>query len=566
MDEVLGSNKSNDTEGKHMTKTWLTHYPKNVAHDVDLNRYASLVDLFEQATAKYSKETAYSNFDAELSFEQVDELSRDFAAFLQNKLKVSKGERVALMCPNTLSFSIAMWGIIRAGAVQVNVNPMYTPRELQHQLNDAQVDTIVIFSPSTKMLADIIDDTSIKNVITVDLDDLVNKNLPCAPVDERLTKTISLNDALAQGKNLEFVEPTLCQNDLLFLQYTGGTTGLSKGAMLSHGNIIANILQFKEFAKGHINYGNEVVITAIPMYHIFALMVNNLSYFSFGAKNILVTNPRDMPSFVDVWKKTPVTVFTGVNTLFNGLLHTPGFEQVDFSSLKFCLGGGAAIQQAVADKWQQVTHIRLYEGFGLSETSPVVSLNLGYANGGKDDYIPGIGVPLPSTDISIRDDDGNIVIQGEVGELCVKGPQVMQGYWNNAEATHECMTLDDYFKTGDMAMLDDKGFFHIVDRKKDMINVSGFNVYPNEIEAEVAKMDGVLESACIGIADEKTGEAVKLFIVKEIKYRENNTMTEQDVISFCRQGLTTYKVPKHVVFIDEIPKSTVGKLLRRELR
>ncbi|MBA6350827.1 MULTISPECIES: AMP-binding protein [unclassified Colwellia] len=544
-----------------MTKPWLINYPKNVEQQVDLNRYASLLELFHQTTTKYKPQTAFSNFGAELSFEQVDELSRDFAAFLQNKLNITKGKRVALMCPNTLAFPIAMWGIIRVGGVQVNVNPMYTARELKHQLNDAQVDTIIIFSPSTKMLADIIDTTDIKHVITVNLDDLVNKSLPCQPVDQRLTTTIRFTDALIQGQNLALVEPTLCQADLLFLQYTGGTTGLSKGAMLSHGNLIANILQFEEFAKNHIHYGNDVVITAIPMYHIFALMANTLSYFYFGAKNVLVTNPRDMASFVDIWKNTDATMFTGVNTLFNGLLHTPGFDQVDFSALKLSLGGGAAVQQAVADKWQQVTGARLHEGYGLSETSPVLSLNFGTVIDNETVYIPGIGVPLPNTDISIRDDDGNIVSQGESGELCAKGPQVMQGYWNNAQASDECMTQDGYFKTGDVGILDDKGFFHIVDRKKDMINVSGFNVYPNEIEAEVAKMAGILESACIGVDDDKTGEAVKLFIVKE-----DENITEQDVINFCRQGLTAYKTPKHVTFINEIPKSSVGKLLRRELR
>ena len=544
-----------------MTKPWFKNYPENVAHEVDLNRYASLVDLFHQTTAKYKQQTAYSNFGAELTFEQVDELSRSFAAFLQGKLNIAKGERVALMCPNTLCFPVAMWGIIRVGAVQVNVNPMYTPRELAHQLNDAQVDTIIIFSPSTKMLADIIDKTNVKNIITVNLDDLINKGLPCTPVDERLTETISFTDALAQGENIELSEPTLCQADLLYLQYTGGTTGLSKGAMLSHGNLIANILQYQEFSKNHIDYGNDVVITAIPMYHIFALMANTLSYFTFGAKNVLVTNPRDMPSFVEVWKNTAATIFTGVNTLFNGLLHTPGFDHVDFSSLKLSIGGGAAVQQAVADKWQQVTGVKLQEGYGLSETSPILSLNFGATINDKKVYIPGIGVPLPNTDISIRDDLGNSVEQGESGELCAKGPQVMSGYWNNAEATAECMTSDGYFKTGDVAMLDEHGFFHIVDRKKDMINVSGFNVYPNEIEAEIAKMPGILESACIGVSDDKTGEAVKLFIVKE-----EPSITEQDVIEFCRQGLTGYKAPKHVVFIDEIPKSSVGKLLRRELR
>ncbi len=542
-----------------MSTSWFTNYPKNVAYEVDLSRYSSLLDLFHQTNKKYQHQIAYSNFGAEISFEQLDSLSRDFAAFLQKELHIKKGDRVALMCPNTLCFPVAMWGIIRVGAVQVNVNPMYTARELEHQLNDAQVDTIILFSPSTKVLADIIDTATIKNVITINLDDLVNKGLPCQPVDERLENTIEFTNALTLGKDLSLTEPELNQSDLLFLQYTGGTTGLSKGAMLSHGNLIANILQYQEFAKTHIHYGEEVVITAIPMYHIFALMANTLAYYYFGAKNVLVTNPRDMPSFVELWKTTPATMFTGVNTLFNGLLHTPGFEQVDFSSLKLCIGGGAAVQQAVADKWQQVTGIRLQEGYGLSETAPILALNFG--NSDNTDYIAGIGVPIPSTDISIRDDQGNIVAQGQAGELCAKGPQVMPGYWNNIEATNECMTADGYFKTGDVAMLDDKGFFHIVDRKKDMIIVSGFNVFPNEIEAQVAKMPGILESACIGVNDEKTGEAVKLFVVKE-----NQNLTEQQIINFCRQGLTAYKVPKHVIFIDEIPKSSVGKLLRRELR
>jgi long-chain acyl-CoA synthetase len=542
-----------------MTKSWFTNYPENVAHEIDVTRYDSLLDLFKTTTKQYQDQSAYSNFGAELTFNQVDELSRDFAAFLQTKLNITKGERVALMCPNTLCFPVAMWGITRIGGVQVNVNPMYTPRELEHQLNDAQVDTIIIFSPSTKMLADIINNTGIKNIITVDLDALVNKGLPSPSVDARLANTISFTDALSKGRGLDLNEPTLSQNDLLYLQYTGGTTGLSKGAMLTHGNLISNILQYKEFAKAHIEFGSEVVITAIPMYHIFALMANTLAYFCFGAKNVLVTNPRDMPAFVEVWKTTPATMFTGVNTLFNGLLHTPGFDHVDFSSLKVSIGGGAPVQKAVADKWQQVTGVKLHEGYGLSETSPILTLNFGNAD--QSDYVDGIGIPLPNTDISIRDDNGNIAVQGEAGELCAKGPQVMPGYWNNVKATNECMTQDGYFKTGDVAILDDRGFFHIVDRKKDMIIVSGFNVYPNEIEAEVANMAGVLESACIGVPDEKTGEAVKLYVVKAVE-----TITEEQVIAFCRKSLTAYKVPRHVVFTDEIPKSSVGKLLRRELR
>mgnify|MGYP005989634869 CR=1 FL=1 len=547
-----------------MTKPWFTNYPENIAHHVDLTRYSSLVDLFHQTTSRYKQQTAYSNFGVELTFDQVDELSRDFAAYLQNELNIAKGQRVAVMCPNTLCFPIAMWGIIRVGAVQVNVNPLYTARELKHQLNDAQVDTIIIFSPSTKMLADIIDHTDVKNVITIDLDDLANKGLPCDPVDERLSQTISFTDALTQGKNSELSEPTQCQDDLLFLQYTGGTTGLSKGAMLSHGNLIANILQYQEFTKNKINYGKDIVITAIPMYHIFALMANTLSYFYFGAKNVLVTNPRDMASFVEIWKNTPATMFTGVNTLFNGLLHTPGFEKVDFSSLKLTIGGGAAVQKAVADKWLHITGVKLQEGYGLSETSPVLTLNFGNADQTKE--VPGIGIPVPNTDISIRDDFGNEVAQGETGELCAKGPQVMSGYWNNTDATEACMTPDGYFKTGDIAMLDEDGFFHIVDRKKDMINVSGFNVYPNEIEAEIAHMPGILESACVGVNNDKTGEAVKLYVVTDKESQDFTNITEEDVIEFCRKGLTAYKVPKEVVFIDEIPKSSVGKLLRRELR
>jgi long-chain acyl-CoA synthetase len=544
-----------------MSKPWLKNYPENVAHEINLSRYTSLLDLFHKTTTKYQQQTAYSNFGAELSFDQVDSLSRDFAAFLQSKLKITKGDRIALMCPNTLCFPIAMWGIIRVGGVQVNVNPMYTPRELKHQLNDAQVDTIIIFSPSTKMLADVIDETDVKNIITVDLDDLIDKGLPCEAVDERLTDTINFSEALSLGETLDLSEPILCQSDLLFLQYTGGTTGLSKGAMLSHGNLIANILQYEEFSRNHILYGKDIVITAIPMYHIFALMANTLGYFYFGANNVLVTNPRDMPSFVEVWKNTKATMFTGVNTLFNGLLHTPGFDQVDFSSLKLAIGGGAAVQQAVADKWQQVTGVRLREGYGLSETSPILTLNFGHTINGEEHYISGIGVPMPNTDISIRDDNGNPVEHGQSGELCANGPQVMLGYWNNTEAINECMTHDAYFKTGDIALLDNEGFFHIVDRKKDMIIVSGFNVYPNEIEAEVANMKGILESACIGIEDDKTGEAVKLFVV-----RGDQSITEQDVIAFCRESLTAYKIPKQIVFLSEIPKSSVGKLLRRELR
>lgn len=540
-----------------MEKLWFKNYPSNVSHTVDTSRYSSMADIFNQSVEKYTDNIAYESFGSKLSYAQINEHSTDFAAYLQNELNIKKGDRVAVMCPNTFSFAIAMWGIIRIGAVQVSINPLYSPHELEHQLNDAQVETIVIFSASTEILAQVIEDTPVKNIIVVNLDDFINKGLPNAPCDKKIKNPQLFTECLAQGKKHTLKIPQLIQDDLLFLQYTGGTTGLSKGAMLTHGNLIANIVQYSEFANDLIELGKETVITAIPMYHIFALCVNTLSYFSFGAANVLITNPRDMAGFVKTWQNTPATFFTGVNTLFNGLVHTPGFEDVDFSMLKLTVGGGAPVQQAVSDKWKALTGKGIKEGYGLSETSPVLSLNLGSDVG----YISGIGVPVPSTDISIRDENEKEVPQGESGELCAKGPQIMQGYWNNQAATDEAMTSDGYFKTGDIAILDDEGYFHIVDRKKDMILVSGFNVYPNEIEAVVAKMDSVLESACIGVDDDKSGETPKLFVVKNDK-----SLTEEQVKEYCKANLTGYKVPKYIVFIDEIPKSTVGKLLRRELR
>lgn len=548
-----------------MTQSWFKNYPNDVAHQIDLHACNSLLDLFNQSVEQYQDKIAFSNFDAELSFNDVDRLSNQFAAYLQTKLNIRKGARIALMSPNMLSFPVAMWGIIKVGGVQVNVNPLYTAKELEHQLNDAQVDTIIIFSPSTKVLADIVEHTQVSNIIVVQLDDLINKGLPNSPVDERLKQTVNFLDTLKEGQGMALNIVDLCPQDLLFLQYTGGTTGLSKGAMLSHGNIIANVLQYKEFAKDKVVYGNEIVVTAIPMYHIFALTANALCYFFFGAKNILVTNPRDMASFVKIWQDNKATFFTGVNTLFNGLLHTPGFDSADFSALKLSIGGGAAVQPAVAKKWQQVTGNRLNEGYGLSETSPILTLNFGDRSNSDDLYIAGIGTAVPSTDISIRDDSGNIVERGQAGELCAKGPQIMLGYWRNEQATNDAMTSDGYFKTGDVAQLDEHGFFHIVDRKKDMINVSGFNVYPNEIEAEIANMAGIVESACIGIDDQKTGEAVKVFVVKN-NDKQGQAITEQDIIDFCRLSLAAYKVPKSIEFIAELPKSSVGKILRRELK
>jgi long-chain acyl-CoA synthetase len=538
-------------------RPWQKSYPEGIPNEVDTTDCRSISQLFNDAVGKYSDNVAFSSFGVEMSYGEVDRLSRNFAAYLQNELGLEKGDRVALMAPNTLAFAVGMFGVIRAGGVQVNVNPLYTPTELAHQLKDADVETILIFSGSTQTLAKVIDQTPVKNVIVFGLDDLVNLGLPSPPVAAGLENTVSFTDALAAGADQEFTPPELNQEDLLFLQYTGGTTGLSKGAMLSHGNLIANIRQFKSVDAGMIGESSEVVITAIPMYHIFALMVNTLCFFARGAKNVLITNPRDMESFVKTWAVSNPSIFTGVNTLFVGLLHTPGFSDIDFSRLKFTMGGGAPVQQAVSQRWRDLTGSYIKEGYGLSETSPVLTVTLL----ADPEYRVGIGVPVPSTDISLRDDDGNEVAQGEPGELCAKGPQVTSGYWRQPEATASSMTQDGYFKTGDIAIMDEDGFFQIVDRKKDMILVSGFNVFPNEIEDAVAAMPGVLESACVGMPSEASGEAVKLFVVKT-----DESLTEESVRNFCRERLSGYKVPKQVVFLDELPKSAVGKILRRELK
>jgi long-chain acyl-CoA synthetase len=538
-------------------RIWQKNYPDGTPAEIDLSGHHSINQLFHQAVERFGSQVAFSSFGVSLSYDDVDRLSRDFGAFLQKEVGVKKGDRVAMMAPNTLAFAVGMFGVIRAGAVQVNVNPLYSPRELRHQLSDADADTIIIFSGSTPTLAEIVADTPVRTVIVFGLDDLVSKGLPSPPADARLSGTIAFTDALARGAELELDEPAMELEDLLFLQYTGGTTGLSKGAMLTHGNLVGNILQFEAMDPAMIQDGEEIVITAIPMYHIFALMVNTLYFFKRGAVNVLVTNPRDMESFVKTWAAAKPSVFTGVNTLYNGLLHTPGFSDIDFSGLKFAMGGGAPVQQAVSEKWKELTGKYIKEGYGLSETSPVLTVNLLHETA----YRPGIGVPVPSTDISLRDDEGREVAQGESGELCCKGPQVMAGYWRRPDATAESMTEDGYFKTGDIAVMDEDGFFKIVDRKKDMILVSGFNVFPNEIEEEVAAMPGVLESACIGIPDEASGEAVKLFVVKK-----DPSITADDVRQFLRKNLVAYKVPKQVEFIDELPKSAVGKILRRELR
>ena len=540
-----------------MAKPWIQHYGDSIPQEIDTSQYSSVVDMLAEASEQYRDRDAYSSFGGRLTFGKTWDLSRDFAAYLQNEIGIEKGDRVAVMLPNMMAFPVAMYGIIRAGGVQVNVNPMYTARELEHQLNDADARTIVVFAGSTPTLAEVIGKTSIKNVIVAQLDDLIGVGIPDAPLADGLGSAVRFVDAVDAGKALDFDAPDISGDDLIFLQYTGGTTGLSKGAMLSHANLVANILQYAAFAGNHVNRGAEVVITAIPMYHIFALMVNTLSYYHFGGTSVLITNPTDMPAFVAEWSKWQVTVFTGVNTLYNGLLHTTGFADLDFSRLALSVGGGAPVQKAVSDKWKAVTGRHIKEAYGLSETSPALTIN----PLDNDEFHSSIGIPIPSTDISIRDEDGNELEQGEEGELCAKGPQVMRGYWRRDDATAEVMTDDGYFRTGDVAVMEPNGFFRIVDRKKDMILVSGFNVFPNEIEAVVAGLEGVLECACIGVPDEKSGESVKLFVV-----RKGADLDAATVKNYCRENLTGYKVPRHIEFIDALPKSTVGKILRRELR
>ncbi len=540
-----------------MDRPWLQHYPQESSEHAVIDAYPDVVAMMLSACGKFAERKAFVNFGASLSYRDVDRLSRNFAAFLQTGLGLKKGDRVAVMLPNILAFPVAMLGILRAGLVQVNVNPLYTSRELKHQLNDADAETLLIFSGATAALVEIVDDTPVKNLLVAGLGDLGNEALPSPPADPRLGNAIAFIDSLRQGESLDFVAPELGASDLVFLQYTGGTTGLSKGAMLSQRNLIANVMQYEAFAGNLLARDDEVVMTALPLYHIFALMVNLLTYFRLGATNVLITNPRDLPALVKEWSNWRVTTITAVNTLFNGLLHTPGFAELDFSGLDMSLGGGMAVQEAVSKRWKEVTGRHICQGYGLSETSPVLTLNPVRL----DRFTGSIGLPFPDTDIVMRDEQGKDLPLGEVGELCCRGPQVMPGYWRNPDATADVMTDDGFFCTGDVARMDEQGYIYIVDRKKDMILVSGFNVYPNEIEAEVAAMPGVLECACIGVPDAKTGEAVRLFVVKD-----DAAITVEGVLDFCRTVMTAYKVPREVIFIDEVPKSAVGKLLRRELR
>src|SRR5882757_2959990 len=538
---------------------WLATYREcGIPAEIDPNAYRSVVELLEAAMKTHAGKPAFHSFGQTLTYADVDRQSRHFAAYLQRKLGVKKGDRIAVMMPNLLAFPVAFLGIIRAGAAQVNVNPLYTPRELEHQLKDAGVKVMVVFAGSSATVAEVIASTPLSTVITVGPGDGSAHKLPSPPVDPRLSDALAFADTLVEGAELAFDPVDLNGDDLLFLQYTGGTTGLSKGASLSHRNLVANTEPFKAAMGSAPPFADDVIVTAIPLYHIFALMVNFITYFSVGADNWLVANPRDMDSFIQTLNQAKPTVFMGVNTLYAGLVAHPKIREVDFSNLRLSGGGGAAVIAAVSAKWKEITGQIIREGYGLSETSPVLSFNPMYLT----EFSGTTGLPLPSTDIRLLDDSDRDVAIGEPGEICAKGPQIMSGYWEKPEANALAFTTDGYFRTGDVGVFDAKGFLKIVDRKKDMIIVSGFNVYPNEVEAVATGCPGVIECACIGVNDDKTGEAVKLFVVKA----PNATLTTQDLIAHCRKEMTAYKTPKIVEFLDALPKSNVGKILRRELR
>lgn len=546
---------------------WIKRYPKGIPAEINLYDYNSVVELFEDSVKKYRDRVAFENMGAQLTYAQVDELSKHFAAYLQS-LGLQKGDRIAIQMPNLLQFPIAFFGALRAGLIVVNTNPLYTPREMEHQFKDSGAKAIVIVANFANNLQQIIHNTAIKHVIITELGDmlgglkgaLVNfvvKHIKKMVPPYSLPEAIPFKKVLKEGANCTYQKPDVGLKDIALLQYTGGTTGLSKGAALSHANLVAHNTMITHWFKPYRDQSNEqdIIITAIPLYHIFALTVNGLLKFSVGAKNVLITNPRDMKGFVKELSKHKFTIITGVNTLFNGLLNNPDFAKLDFSRLKGAVGGGMAVQDVVAERWEKVTGKPLVEGYGLSETSPVLCCNPldGTHKRGT------IGLPMPSTEVAIFDDNGNQLPQGQVGEICARGPQVFSGYWEKDNS--DVFYPGGWFKTGDIGLMDEDGFFKIVDRKKDMIKVSGFNVYPNEIENVIAGHPKVLEVAAIGVPDERSGEVIKAFIVKR-----DPSLTEEELRDFCHKNLTNYKVPKYFEFRNELPKSNVGKIIRRMLR
>jgi long-chain acyl-CoA synthetase len=552
-----------------MEKIWLKSYPDGVPADIAIGESATLATLMDDAFGKFADRPAFACMGKTITFGELDNLSQAFGAWLQGQ-GLEPGTRIAIMMPNILQYPIAMCGALRAGLVVVNVNPLYTARELKHQLTDSGAEAMIVLANFANVLDKVIAETQVRKVIVTDLGDALGfpKSFIVNTVVRRVKKLvppyqvpghIRFKDAMAEGGQAKLRAVDLDSDSLAFLQYTGGTTGPSKGAMLSHGNIYSNILQNAAWVNQYVTVGQEIVITALPLYHIFGLVCNCLTFFLIGGLNVLITNPRDMPGFVKEIKKWPFTAIYGVNTLFNALLQEPTFAEVDFSHLKTAAGGGMAVQSAVAEKWKSVTGHVLQEGYGLTECSPVVTMN---PREQKADYTGSCGLPLPSTEVSIRDEAGQEVPFGERGELCIRGPQVMKGYWQNEEATAGSFHADGFLLTGDIATVDEDGYIRIVDRAKDMVLVSGFNVYPCEIEDVVTRCDGIVEAACIGVPDERSNEAVKIFVVRE----PGSEISKDELIAYCRENLTGYKVPRHVEFRDELPKSNVGKILRRELR
>ena len=551
-----------------MEKPWLKSYEPGINAEIDITRYKSITDVFAQSAAKFATKPAFQNMGKTLTYAETAKLIADFASYLQNVLKLPRGERIAIMLPNLLQYPVVLFGALQAGMVVVNTNPLYTPRELEHQLKDSGASVIVVLENFAATLQAVLPNTQVKHVIVASVGDMfgaikggiinfvvrkIKKMVPAYHIEN----AIPFQTAMKQGAAQPFQKVELTRSDTAFLQYTGGTTGVAKGAVLSHGNICANMMQAAEWIKNRLRQGEETVIAALPLYHIFALTVNLMIFTDAGSKIVLITNPRDMKAFLGDMKKERVSVFVGVNTLFNSLVNNPAFAELDFSNLRLTLGGGMATQQAVAEKWKRITGTPIVEAYGLTEASPGVCcnpLNI-------ETYSGGIGLPIPSTEIELRDSEGNTVPQGQPGEMWVKGPQVMQGYWNRPEETAKAIDPRGFLETGDIAVMDEKGWFKLVDRKKDLIVVSGFNVYPNEIEEVIAHNDKVLEVACIGVPSDKTGEALKVFVVKK-----DPSLTKEELTAFCRTELTGYKVPKDIEFRDELPKSNVGKILRRELK
>jgi len=548
-------------------KIWLKHYPPGVPAEIDVGEYASVRDVFDESVARFASRPSFTCMGKSLSFAELDTLSAAFGAWLQG-IGGGKGTRVALMMPNILQYPVCLFGTLRAGATVVNVNPLYTARELEHQLVDSGAEVIVVLENFAHTLAEVVHKSKVKHVIVTSMGELLGaKGLLVNFVVRRVKKmvkpwsianTVHLSDVLAQGRRRSLQRVAIAHDDVAFLQYTGGTTGVAKGAMLLNRNIVANLLQARAWLTPVLDPNRrEIIVTPLPLYHIFSLTANCLVFMTLGGENLLIPNPRDIPGFVKTLRKVPFTAFTGVNTLFNALVNNAAFANLSFSSLRLVLGGGMAVQEAVAKRWKEITGVTLVEAYGLTETSPAATinpLNLAAYNGS-------IGLPVPSTSIVLRDDAGKDVPLGSPGEICIKGPQVMAGYWNRPEETAKVMTPDGYFMSGDIGVMDERGFIRIVDRKKDMILVSGFNVYPNEIEGVISTHPGVLECAAVGVPDKKSGEAVRLYVVKK-----DPSLAAADLMKFSRDKLTGYKMPREVLFRDELPKSNVGKILRRELR